>query len=244
VKEAIPQPTLPRTAVQPIAVPGFASYEELAKVPSRAPWVFRRGPLQRLFFLLLILTLFKILSSRFLGTYGNYILLVVGVVALVIILWRFFRRDPTEGVGIKLNWPLFQVRKKMKQLVGVLFLGLVFGVTSASAQKDYCFENKGLKNQDRVSLTITGSKVEGTFEVMGYEESTSAETFEFTGTKSGNIFTIKFAGTVPYERAPGTKRKPIVWTLYKTTLKIPIYGKNYNTGKYSVYSASYTKCKD
>src|SRR5450432_1050786 len=131
----------------------------------------------------------------------------------------------------------------MKQLIGALLFALVFGVASASAQKDYCFENKGLKNQDRVSLTITGSKVEGTFEVSGYDESTSAETFDFTGTKQGNILTIKFQGTVPYERAPGSKHKPIVWTLYKTTLRIPIYGKNYDTGKYSVYSATYTKCK-
>jgi len=25
------------------------------------------------------------------------------VIALIVILWRFFRRDPAEGVGIKLN---------------------------------------------------------------------------------------------------------------------------------------------
>lgn len=131
----------------------------------------------------------------------------------------------------------------MKKLIGILLLGLVFGVTSASAQKDYCFENKGLKNQHRVSLTITGSKVEGTFEVSGYEESTSAETFDFTGTRRGNLLMVKFEGAVPYERAPGTKHKPITWTFYKTSLRIPIYGKNYDSGKYSVYSASYTKCK-
>ncbi len=66
-------------------------------------WFLRRGPLQRIFYLLLILSIFKILSAPFLGTYGVYIVAGVAVIALVIILWRFFRRDPNEGVGVKLN---------------------------------------------------------------------------------------------------------------------------------------------
>src|SRR6476661_2333043 len=94
------QPTPPPP---PAAVPEFASYEELANVPSRPIWILRRGPLQRLVMLVGILTIFRILSSRFLGTYGVYIVAGVAVIALVIILWRFFRRDPNEGVGVKLN---------------------------------------------------------------------------------------------------------------------------------------------
>ena len=87
----------------PTAVPGFASYEELAHVPSRPMWIFRRGPLQRLVLVVGVLTVFKILSAPFLGTYGLYIVAGVGAISLVIILWRFFHRDPTDGVGIKLN---------------------------------------------------------------------------------------------------------------------------------------------
>jgi hypothetical protein len=98
-----PQSATRPGAVAQSAVPGFASYEELAKVPSRSPWVFRRGPLQRIFFYALVLTLFKVLGSPFLGAYGTYIVAVVGVVMLVVILWRFFRHDPTEGVGINLH---------------------------------------------------------------------------------------------------------------------------------------------
>jgi hypothetical protein len=98
---------LKRTKQEPppsqTAVPGFASYEELAKVPSRPIWIFRRGPLQRLVMLLAIVILIKIISAPFLGTYGVYIVAGVAVIALVIILWGFFRRDPNEGVGIKLN---------------------------------------------------------------------------------------------------------------------------------------------
>src|SRR5215510_7739008 len=87
----------------PTAVPGFASYEELAKVPSRPIWIFRRGPLQRLVGIVGIVTIFKILSARFIGRYGLYIAAAVALVSLIVLLWRFFRRDPTEGVGIKLN---------------------------------------------------------------------------------------------------------------------------------------------
>ena len=85
------------------AVPEFASYEELAKVPSRPIWILRRGPLQRIVFLLAIVIIFKIVSAPFLGRYGVYIVAGVAVIALIAILWGFFRRDPTEGVGIKLN---------------------------------------------------------------------------------------------------------------------------------------------
>ena len=90
-------------AVSNQQVPQFSSYEELAKVPGRLPWILRRGPLQRICILLIFLTIFKIAASRFIGAYGLYVVIGVGVVSLVIILWRSFRRDPTEGVGIKLN---------------------------------------------------------------------------------------------------------------------------------------------
>ena len=85
------------------SVPDFASYEELAHVPSRPMWFLRRGPLQRLFYFLLAIILVKIFSSQFLGKYGVYIVAGVGLVGLVVILRGFFRRDPNEGVGVKLN---------------------------------------------------------------------------------------------------------------------------------------------
>jgi hypothetical protein len=66
-------------------------------------WVMRRGPIQRIVFLLGFLLLLRIGSSRFLGAYGLYIVAGVSVIALVIILWKFFRRDPNDGVGVKLN---------------------------------------------------------------------------------------------------------------------------------------------
>jgi len=84
-------------------VPDFASYEELAHVPSRPLWFFRRGPLQRGFWFLLAIIVIKVGAWPFLGKYGVYIVAGVAVIALIMILWGFFRRDPNEGVGIKLN---------------------------------------------------------------------------------------------------------------------------------------------
>jgi hypothetical protein len=100
--KAVKQST--QTAPAPAkAVPEFASYEELAHVPARPMRIMRRGPLQRIVLLLGILLIFKIGSSRFLGTYGLYIVAGVAVIALIVILWGFFRRDPDDGVGVKRN---------------------------------------------------------------------------------------------------------------------------------------------
>ena len=129
----------------------------------------------------------------------------------------------------------------MKRTLGII-LCLVCCVVSASAQRDYCFKNDGLKVQQTVSFTITRNKVAGTFESGGYDQGISAETFEFTGTRKGALLTIKFAGKPPYELPPRIRR--IIWTLGTKTLKIPTYGKNYNTGKYSTYVARYVKCKE
>ena len=130
----------------------------------------------------------------------------------------------------------------MQKTFMTLLFCLIFGAATASAQKKYCFQNDGLKLQQKVSLTVTGNKIEGTFESGGYETANSAETFDFTGLKNGNFLTVKFAGKPPYETAPGATR--IIWTLRAGELKIPTYGKNYNTNKYSAYTASFEKCKN
>jgi len=89
------------------AVPKFESYEELSKPP---PFIFRvfmrpnllRRPLMVLGTLLL-LGLIKFFDSPFLGKYGLYIVIIAGILGLIFILWGHFRRDPTEGSGVKLN---------------------------------------------------------------------------------------------------------------------------------------------
>lgn len=130
----------------------------------------------------------------------------------------------------------------MAKIVFAAAMLLAAGVTYASAQRDHCFKNDGLKVTRTVSFTVTKTLLQGTFESSGYDGSTSAETFEFTGTKVGNLLTIKFAGKPPYELPRGTKK--IVWTLGKMWLKIPMYGKNHQTNKYPVYTATFDRCKE
>jgi hypothetical protein len=123
------------------------------------------------------------------------------------------------------------------------FLGLLAcSAPLALAGTEYCFENDGLKLQRRVSFTIDGNKIEGTLESGGYEKTTSFETFDFTGTRAGQHLTIKFDGKPPYELPPGTKK--IVWKLSKGVLEIPMFGKNYETGRFAAYTAKFERCKD
>ena len=88
-----------------LAVPD-ASFEQLAPEPASHGWLFKRGLPPRLIAYALLLVLFvtfKILASRFFGAYGLYIFVGAAFVALILILWRFFHRDTSEGVGIKLH---------------------------------------------------------------------------------------------------------------------------------------------
>jgi hypothetical protein len=114
----------------------------------------------------------------------------------------------------------------------------------AFAGTEYCFQNDGLKLQQRVSFTINGNKIEGTFESGGYDKNTSSETFDFTGTRAGRRLTIKFKfrDNPPYELPPGTKT--IIWKLGKDVLEIPMFGKNYETNRSAAYAAKFEPCKD
>ena len=51
----------------------------------------------------IFVVILKILSSQFFGTYGLYIFIALALVVLILILWRSFRRDKSEGVGINLH---------------------------------------------------------------------------------------------------------------------------------------------
>jgi hypothetical protein len=129
----------------------------------------------------------------------------------------------------------------MKKSIVSLLLVVCFGIISASAQTDHCFKNDGLKNVNSISFTLTGNKVtNGSFEINGYDDSEPTESFTFTGTKTANALTIKFTDGIPEEFKT---IKTIVWTL-GSSLKVPTYGKNNVTDKWSVYSATYEKCGD
>jgi len=130
----------------------------------------------------------------------------------------------------------------MKIFAGIFCAGLFF-TTVVSAQS-FCFENDGLKSTHRISFKLKGSKiVEGYFHTLDYEDTTAAQIFDFSGTKVGKTLKIKFDDdSIPYERPPKTKM--IVWTLSGNVLKIPSYGKNYDTNKFSAYISKYEKCAE
>ena len=94
------------TRTEQAAVPEFASFEQLAPEPKSHRWIFRRGPMTRILAYAVVAVFFvvlKILASQFFGAYGLYIFIALALVALILILWRSFRRDTSEGVGIKLH---------------------------------------------------------------------------------------------------------------------------------------------
>ena len=94
----------------------------------------------------------------------------------------------------------------MRKIFAIFLFLVTFAVSNVQAQKLLCFENKGLKLIQRISFELEGSRIkEGYFETMSYDTDTSAETFAFSGTKTGVSLSIKFAGTIPYERPPRTK---------------------------------------
>ena len=125
----------------------------------------------------------------------------------------------------------------MKKIIATILFTLFIAVISASAQTDYCFENKGLKGSAIISFTVKGNKIsEGEFQTPNNE----GELYHFTGTKTGNNLTIKFDHSIPDELI---KVKRFVW-IFGKTLKVPTYGKNYTTNKWGIYTAIYEKCKE
>jgi uncharacterized protein with FMN-binding domain len=100
----------------------------------------------------------------------------------------------------------------MKKSIIALFFVLFIGTISASAQKQYCFENEGLKATTGILFTVSGNKItDGEYTSTEYDENATPIKATFTGTKVGNVLTIK-------------------------------YGKNYTTNKWGVYSATFTGC--
>ena len=131
---------------------------------------------------------------------------------------------------------------KKSVILVVLFLSAVIYVSAQTSKK--CFVNEGLKDKHIVYLTIDGTKVTGEFVVeKDYETATN---YNFSGTNNANNLSINFADNkFPYQLPPKVKKG--VWMLKKVVdeevLSIKIYGKNYETNKYSNYFADYASCE-
>lgn len=109
-----------------------------------------------------------------------------------------------------------------------------------------CFRSDWLQGERAVNLTISGSKVSGTFIVGGGDHHTSADKeYKFTGTRRGNTLTVAFAGNKLPDVAPSEMKSPI-WTLVQSRdrelLRIKFYGKNYDTNKYETRFDYFESC--
>ncbi len=111
---------------------------------------------------------------------------------------------------------------------------------SASGSAAYCFANDGLKSRQVVSFKVRNNQISGGRFITEQYEDESKKVSHFSGSKTGTVLVIEFKGKPPYARAP--KTDVLVWKMEKQTLKIPMYGKNYETNKYSAYDAIFGAC--
>ncbi len=132
----------------------------------------------------------------------------------------------------------------MKILLIILILICAAGVFAQSQTK--CFRNDGLRDNHIVRFEADGGDVAGSYFVETDGDAEQTQTFDFSGTRSGKILTVKFAGDAPPGIAP-SKTKSLIWTLAQTAdgeiLRIKFYGKNYETSKYADYSAEFVSCE-
>jgi len=126
--------------------------------------------------------------------------------------------------------------------IAIIFC-LLFGVGTAIAQRDYCFQNDEYKFHRLISFTATNNQLTGGFDQTASGPQASTDKFDFTGTKNGNFLNIKFNDKLPYAIPVGTRS--IVWTLgKKNTLSVPISMKNRTTGKWATTYVIFGPCRD
>lgn len=120
-----------------------------------------------------------------------------------------------------------------------MFMVLV-GAVSVSAQKQYCFQNDGLKAVTEIKFSVSGNTVsDGEYTKTDYDDDSNPVKAAFTGTKAGNVLTIKFTDSTPDDFM---NIKVLKWTLGET-LKVQMYGKDYQTNKWTVYTATFEACE-
>jgi hypothetical protein len=131
----------------------------------------------------------------------------------------------------------------MRKLIFAGIVGLLFGVGTAMAQRDYCFQSDEYNFHRLISFTETNNQITGSFAQTASGSQATTDKFDFTGTKNANFFTITFKDKLPYATPAGTSS--IVWTLgKKNTLSVPISIKNRATGKWATTNVIFGRCRD
>jgi hypothetical protein len=134
----------------------------------------------------------------------------------------------------------------MKKILLACLICLVLSAASPGYGQSLskCFRAEWLQGERGVNLTIKGNKVSGAFTV-GSDDHSPDKSYDFTGTRRGNTFTVAFAGNELPNVAP-SEMKSLVWTLVRVRgrelLRIKFYGKNYDTNKYENSFAYFEPC--
>lgn len=125
----------------------------------------------------------------------------------------------------------------------IIFSIILLGGTLAFGQSK-CFENNGLKDAHSIEFSINGKNVTGSFGIAPDYDGDRVKRYDFSGTISGSMVTVKFADQTPdaLPASPAAK----TWTLVRTAgaerLRVMLYGKNYNTNKWGNYTVDYRSC--
>jgi hypothetical protein len=136
----------------------------------------------------------------------------------------------------------------LKTIPLVCLMCVVLGAVSSGYGQSVskCFRADWLQGERAVNLTISGSKVSGTFIVRGGDGTTADKEYKFNGSRRGNTLTVAFAGNKLPDVAP-SEMKSLVWTLVQRRgqelLRIKFYGKNYDTNKYETAFSYFESCR-
>ncbi len=124
----------------------------------------------------------------------------------------------------------------MKQLLVAAFV--LFSSSLAFSQSK-CFENNGLKDGHSIEMSISGRSVTGSFGIAPDFDTDRVKRYDFTGTVSGTVLTVKFSDQSPdsLPTTPASKRWTIVRSASGEKLRVTLFGKNYETNKWSNYTA-------
>jgi len=131
----------------------------------------------------------------------------------------------------------------MKTLA-LCFLILAYAVGCTAQSNSKCFRAEWLQGERSVNLAINGNKVSGTF-MVGSSDDPDRKTYSFSGTRRGNVLTVRFAENKRPDVSP-SELKNLVWTLVRKgnreLLRIKVFGKNYTTNKYGDSFAYFEPC--
>lgn len=134
----------------------------------------------------------------------------------------------------------------IKFSLALTFLILTSAGFAFAQTESKCFQADSLRGGHIVTFKTNGNKISGTFTVASNDNET-VKTYEFTGTRTGNILKVKFDENELPDLTPSSKLKSLNWTLVKIAgkeiLRIKIYGKNYETNEYADYFADFEPCE-